>query len=1559
LVRTLQNRMILGVALIAIMGFLFYTAVQFFLPDRLITHEVVLVLQRSLRKTGLKINIGKVHWAGLNRIQATRISLLDAQNHSIPYQVGKIDLKINLLMLITNRLHPENALQEIELVDPRITLQHFQDGSWNYRRYFPPGKGKLQLQMALKIRNGTVDFIDYRYGRHRLQKINGKARFSSNSLLSWSAKGITNFNQRMQWSSQGNCRIDEIAGACEVKARHVAAAKLAPFIPPIVDYRVSSGFTDIKINIAWNNDELWLNNGVASLWNVAFTVPQIKDPFVIKQLEAEFSPTQWQVNHGCLLHHRTVIKVSGLINNKMNRIKGELSAEQVGLAELNQLLPKDTKTSLQGEGKLRLTVGGTLNNPIIDGEAFINNARLVLAGVETVNQIAGRMTIRKNNLKIQRLEGSWHNSLVVMKGTIYNLFNPRLNLQVYGSGLNPGPEVTDLLSKQGFRANGSINLDGKITGKPMNPDIVAELSVEQLFYQEVAFNALRTKLQWDVNANSLRILELQGNIWDGHFTAKGEVRVNTGGVRWRLSSRIADVNLALAPFSDELGLGGKVSSDLVLKGNWQKGTSFQYGNVLGILNGKDLAYKDLLIDEAKGAFSWLDGKLDIHSIELKIDRGMIYGHLSWNPADLAVNLYAENVRIQQLLPDNRLYPVGGFFNGSCIFEGPLKKVTGRIDGVFSEVSWGDRPIGTIKETIDYSPQGLIITQALVSTDTGDYRVTGRVDLGEEAGLALQITGNNIKLSGLPTWFPAIAAFKPSGTAQIDCSIKGPFDDPQIQGEASFMDPSFGPLHMEQGNLKVSGDLGQLTISEFNLTSRTSQISINGSVNQNQLDLTVNGSALQLGSLQLTYGGKTLEGTIDVRGSLRGDITNPFFEALIGGKELSFGSLYFKDLAAQINWHSQILEIDLARLSRDQTEIALSGTLSFTENTPLYDLDLRVSTLSLRELLNNTYPMPANLEADGQLDGFIKIAGNFSDPEISIRGTLSQGTFNDVPVNGEFDLAYSNRKVTIERLLLNQGNGTLLANGVWENGQHIKIELGLQDFPCQAINPFINPAYKLAGVANAFAIVEWSNSKINGDYRLVINSLALNQYQLGDLSANGDLSNQGLSVSEAMISRKDGFLNAKGYIPWDPALINGLKIPLLRDVVSRNLNMTFNFKNLPGEQLNFFESLAKVLSGSLDGNLKLSGALNNPQIVGNIDANDLSANVVGLPGLVENFQASVVLDGAKATIERARGTYGHGRFNISGNATYDGSGIGDLDLALTGSNIFYSNSFFDGYGDLNLKLQGPKMEPLLSGDAKIFDSRISVSGSTSRDTSLSWDPKLDIAVSTKDNVRYRQMGLADVTLNGKIQVQGKLSDPKIEGEASSKQGILTFYGQTFKVNQGKAVFKYSQGILPYIDVNSSLQYPKAEIFLTAKGQVGGDVAINLTSQPFMSRADLFAMLNWPELNDEQKPLTVNEVVAGNISFLTDTIFGDFLYQIRNTLNIDYLYLEPNYQQSDLSLHVGRNVGKDLFLSYTRSFADTSKEQWGLDYQIDSHWSLGGNYSVVDGTSWRLIYQIGLQ
>ena len=88
--RVLRYRIIPLIAIIALMSFLFYAAAGFFLQDRLVTDEVGLMLQKSLQGTGLQLTIGKIHWAGINRITATKFIFQDLHHHSHPIS-GKTD----------------------------------------------------------------------------------------------------------------------------------------------------------------------------------------------------------------------------------------------------------------------------------------------------------------------------------------------------------------------------------------------------------------------------------------------------------------------------------------------------------------------------------------------------------------------------------------------------------------------------------------------------------------------------------------------------------------------------------------------------------------------------------------------------------------------------------------------------------------------------------------------------------------------------------------------------------------------------------------------------------------------------------------------------------------------------------------------------------------------------------------------------------------------------------------------------------------------------------------------------------------------------------------------------------------------------------------------------------------------------------------------------------------------------------------------------------------------------------------------------------------------------
>lgn len=1538
-----------------ILGFLFYATAGFFMQDRWIASRVRAELQSDF--IGVKIIIKKINWDGINGISATHVVFQDIQDGSIPFQCEKLTFRFDLLALLANTEHPRRALREISLFKPKFEVKRFEDGTINFSQYLPPGK--MEMQFLLRINQGTLKFQDYQYGFYTLHNISGKFDLSKYSLLTWNVKGNANLNKGMEWSSRGRCRLDKLGGTGEFLAAHVSVDSLAPFISKARQYRIRSGFASTKLQFAWNKDGAWLNKGFLSISDMEFKVPKVRDSFVIKNLHAEFTPLECEIKKAEFIHNQTVIRVSGLFNNKTGAIKGLLSADRIRLAEWTHLLPLSQKAALRGEGEVRLTVAGNVDKPSIDGEIFIDNGELLWDQERLLGQIGARITIRDNNLRIQRLEGNWDDSLIGVSGGIDNIFNPQLNLKIYGSDLKIQSDISAILRERGLKIEGQVDVEGTITGKPTDPKVSGEISARRISCQNIQLEDLNLKLAWDNHTNVLKILNAEGNLWDGSLLAKGDIRFKKESVDWRISGQAVDLSIHQTHFGAEWNIGGRISSELIFKGSWEKGTPFSPGSVFGIFRGENLVYHDATMEEASGVFSWMNGNLSIDSIQAKIDQGMIYGHLLWNASEIKADLSAENINIHQILPDNKTYPLEGIFNGNFSFLGPLQDLTGKIEGVFSDVSWSDRKIGVVSCALDYSHSGLNISEAFISTNVGDCRITGRVSFPDAPQLALQLTSDNFQLNALSEWLPATAKFKPSGTARIDCTVNGKWNHPDINGEVSLVEPTFGPIQMEKGLLQFSGNFSEFSIKKFELTKQNTSIGLTGMVNPQRIDLDIQGLNLPLEALQLTYGGKNLHGRINLNGKLTGNPMNPVLTARCSGQQLGYGTMNFQSMEAQITWQSQMVQIHPLRLTRGQTQVLLEGDISLAKAASM-DLNLKVTALHLGELLNNFVVLPKGFETDGLLFGTAKLGGTFDNPQINVDGFIMQGAINSLPVSGEFTFSYQNRQLTIDNLQLNQGTGLLAVDGVWRPGKLSRMNVYLQDFSFQAINPLIDSSYQVKGIVNAYVLVNWSPSVLSGEYRLSVGNLTVNNYPVGDFTTVGHLDNQGLSVNESALNRKGIVFSANGYIPWPAGLLNSFHLPVGNERIStsQSLKLDVNLKNLPADFVNVFFPSLGISQGTLGGEFQLGGSLTKPEIVGEVEISNVSAKVEDLPRSIDGFQATVSFDDHMATIKKAKGNYGPGKFNLNGYVSYTGFQIDYLNLGFSGSKIFYDNRYYSGYSNVNLTATGGLTQSQVAGDITLFNSRIVIASSNSGkdETPPLWDPTLSIKVNTRDNVRFRQIGLADIDVNGKLQIGGKWSDPTIEGEATSKQGIVTFYGQTFKINRAKATFTHEQGYMPYIDLNSSLRTSRAEVFLTAKGQVGSDIAVNLSAEPFMSKTEIFAMLNWPEFNDE-KTTEINDVLAGNLSVVTDTVFGDFLYQVRNVFDLDYLYLQPNYQESDLRLNVGRNIGKDVFLSYSRSFMYNQKDQWGLDYHINSRLSLGADYSVLDGTSWRLTYRFG--
>lgn len=1556
--RALPKKILLFLALTAVMGFLFYTATGYFLQDSIITIKARSLLQNYFKNSGLRVFVAKIYWTGPDRLRGTEIVLRDIHNQSVPFQVKRLELRLNLWAWLKNGFQSETAISEITFINPRLKLNRFADGSWDVVKYFPQSKEKLQMQAVIRIKDGSIAFDDQQFGRYKLTKVSGKINMEAGSILRWQLKGKADLNDRMEWVSRGKCSIDQPAGKGVLEANHLALNRIAPFIPGSDIYRLRSGQADTVINFAWNRSGLWLEKGNATITEAVLFLPRWKEQLILKQMTAEFSPLWLSIKKARIVHNRTVIRLAGEVNTKTTVVKAEISADQISLADLNRWFPRNQEVSLKGTADARVAVMGTIDKPLLDGEVFINNTRLDIEGQPPVERISGRLIIRNNNLTVAKLEGTWNNSLLGMYGKVINLLHPRLDLRVYGAGLNLQPQEIVDLSRFSLKINGKTNFLGAITGELSNPKLSGEVIFEQLSYNNIPIDNFKLTLEWDFPTNSLKILELTGELWQGTLAAKGEVVVNRKGVKWQISGKTSGLNLDKTFLNPEPGVKGRISADLIFKGEWLRGAQFEPGSIYGIFKGERLSYRDASIDELNGVFSWVDGNLSIDSIQAKIGDGAVYGHLSYDATRVLAGIDGENVPVNRLLPNHNQYPLDGIFNGSLSIEGPPEEFIGRIDGTFSKVSWASKSIGTISGVIDYKERGLEISQLQVLTDSGDYLLKGKVDLSSQPLVALSVTSDNIKLSGLKKWLSVSPALALDGYAAINLELNGLAVNPLIHGQISLTNPVFGPIHLEKGNIKIDGDLNDLAFSDCTLTAADSRIAIAGKISGEKFDLNIKGTSINLGRIGLECGGKTVNGVVDLDGRLTGDFSTPVLTANITGRDLSYGAFNYRDLKAKVTWDPRALVVNEAQMKQAESTVTVNGKIMM--DPVRLDLGAAVSSLSLKKVLEITGKANSGMEIDGILSGLVTIKGKPANPDLTVTGNLLQGMINGLPVAGEFNLSYSDNRVLLKRVLLTQGTGTLLADGVWENGQFLRVEIGIQDFPCQALEPFLKSPYKIGGVVNSYALLEWSKTGVSGDYRIEINNLQAAQEQLGDLRASGNFLNYGLTVTDGSLYRKGGSLAIKGFLPWPPKLFNWFNLSTEDLKNSPDFSLDFQAQNLPAVWFSLLFPAVSVTDGSVNGSLSFRRAVNKPEIFGSLECNNVKGSIAGFPSLIDNFQATVDFNGGTASIIRMKGGYGKGKFNITGNVDFEGYRLQGLALNLSGSRLYYKNYFFDGYGDVNLALNGKLPKPSLTGEIAIYNSKISIGGAgqTRKKASFAFQPELDVNIKTKDNVRYRQAGIADLPLGGSIQVQGDLTSPRIQGEARAKTGVVTLYGQVFIVKRGQAVFKYSQGYYPYIDIDSRLKTRKAEVILSIKGQLGdgSELAINLSSQPYLPPSELYALLNWSDLKGD-KPMTVDGVVTGNLGFVTDSIFGDVFSEVSNALYLDYIYLEPNYQQNDVRINLGDYLTKDLFLTYSRSVLKEAKDIWGLDYQLTPRLSLGGKYSVLDGTDWRLIYRFG--
>ena len=1535
---------------LVVIGALFYAMSFFLLQDQFLTIQFRNSLQKKLSKNGLKIEIGNIHWSGWGSFKCSKVSLADIEKDSTLVQAEELDLSFNLLSLIASGRHPERALREVELFKPSLRLKRYSDGTWELQKYFTKTGRKLRLDTVFKVKNGMVSLDDELYGKLTLTQINGKARFIKGESFTWECDGSSDFNQDFQWSSRGGATINFKTGHGEISVANLLLKKIAPYLPEPYTVEVFKGTGKIDLEFSWDNGRFSLQKGMAVLKDTQLKIPALKEMVDIKELDGEISPAGFSVKKARLAYNGSLINLSGRLITETAAIKGSLSGEKIDLADLTLLIPGLKPYQIKGLADVRVAFSGTVERPIFNGELVLNGVGVNINQDLKVKGVSGRARIDRNDLEIEQMKGFLGEASLGVTGKIINIFAPRFGLELFGTGLNPAelglPELA------GLKIGPAIDFKGKVSGELWSPMISGELQIDRVEYQDLPAENVKAAITWDVASKTVQISKLAGEIGEGSFLAEGAVIVNPKGVEWKVSGELTELELGSTEFGAGLGINGRISTHALLKGNWQLGEPFDLGLILGTFKGDGFTNQEIQLRDIQGVYSWEKNKLSIDSIHANTGKGRIYGHLTWDTRILTASFNAEQIGIRELLPDDKKYPFDGIIDGFFEFKGPLPDIQGKIQGTIRQATYLTKPLGEITGSFEYADQGIKIVSLQVASDTGDYYISGGVNWLTEPAVNITVSSDNINLKGFGNWLPINASsseLEGFGTLRLDLS--GPITNPFFTGEIQLDAPRWGEFRMEQGTVQLEGDFQEIWLNRIELNDGLSSLVLSGRASREDLALFLAGSQINLAQLGLEYDGKKLQGRLDFEGKLVGNPSDPILTVEIRPGSLAFGPFIGDIRSGALTLKGQEIQLSQVKLGGEDFKLNINGKIDIAQPYTV-DLGIDVTDLNFAKLLQ--FFNVSGVDTTGKLGGLVKITGNPFRPEIRFNGELADATVSSVPVHGEFKLDYHQQRLNIEHLKLWQGSGNLFAEGSWEAGSAFNLQVKTAGFPLETLNSLLPSGHQLAGTIDLDTNLAWSKSEVAGELTAKLNGFYLNQNQLGNLQLRGRITEQGLSIDESILQTKEGSITAQGNLPWPDQVLSKMGV---LNVPSQGLHLKLVFKDTPVGMVNsYLPDNIKVTSGSLNGQLLLEGAYGWPLFSGKLRADHVEVDTHLLPLPIKKARVAMNINHNKIFIPRGRGEYGDGKFTIDGEIVLFGEEDQlHYNLNLKGSKLYYKNNYFDGFANLDLQLTGTTNDSMLSGDINIFESRIGILKMGKKEASkVKWNPKFDLQVTTGKNVRYRQVGLADISVRSSLRVGGDLKKPLLSGEAISNKGVLTLYGQTFKVNRGKAVFKYSEGFYPYIDIESSVLTPKAEVFLNVKGQIGEDLVINLYSYPSLSEEELFAMLNWSELRGD-KPLSVQEVANTNLNIVVDTMFGEVFYELRQALHLDYLYLEHDYTEDEFRINAGDYVSSRLFLSYSRSVSDESKEKWGLDYHLTPNLTAGGTYSIEEGTSWRLTYR----
>ena len=833
-------------------------------------------------------------------------------------------------------------------------------------------------------------------------------------------------------------------------------------------------------------------------------------------------------------------------------------------------------------------------------------------------------------------------------------------------------------------------------------------------------------------------------------------------------------------------------------------------------------------------------------------------------------------------------------------------------------------------------KGLTLTAADLQVEDGTMELSGKLDWSKELLWEARLRAEGID--------PHVFESLPEGDIHAEVSSRGTIADGVQRISAT--------LHQLSGTLAGHELEGGGSITMINNSFETDGLYIKNGGNR----LFVEGVAGASYGLDFIFEGndlnrlhQSIDGSVEISGTLSGTSEEPVAQMNIGARDLSYEENRLADVSGDA-------EIALGSEQRLHASLLVKG---FTRADVVVDqLDLKVTgTLDQHQIV------VAGLSPFGDLA--VGASGQMVD-----RGW--RGGINDLqyrhPKFGSYtqreptSLAISADRFDLGSFCLDSGENSVCVEGEWQSAGPWRMELSELSFELAELYQWGVMATAMDGElsghlrsAGSGMIVESMSGTLNipeldidlnekgpyKDARWFDTSLAVELHQ---------------SVLETTISSRfvddssiDGTIFIEGFGDVRGSL-SGL--PLRGNVVLDVKDLS-PLQTITGDYL--------VPTGHVTADLAIDGQVGKPEITGDLELQgggiqlpELGSSLTDMTGSVsvQGKEVTVRLDGACGEGEaRGSGTLDFGTPEWQGVFQISGHDCKLLDLpemVITTSPELELVIGAKG-GSLQGKLVIPRalIKPELMTQAKSESADVVFTDDQGGDGR--WPFVYELAVELGEDITVDGFGL-NAALGGNLAVSNNNRIVTGRGVLTVEQGSFTIYGEPLKIHRGRLTFTGGPIDNPLLDISarkviSTNQFGQGEIVVGVNviGTVA-DYEIELFSRPLMEDREIITYILFDKSFDssDESSRGIADSALRSFGFSRGTrILGG----VTEILPVDDLHFEGGTGE-DAALVVGRSLTDQLSLSYDFNLLKNSgtirvRYEFGKGFSVQSRNSFDSN------------------